>query len=117
MRVLEANPLRALMDVDQAVLVAIDQRAQQDAAHDAEDRGVGANAQGQRQRDGQCDPLRPDKGAQRKLEVGQEAHDSPKADDRSPPTLSYSSRSPRLDFDINPEKSADPRESERPGGA
>ena len=43
-------PGRALTDVDQPLLVAVDQRPQQHAADDAEDRGVGADAQRQRQR-------------------------------------------------------------------
>ena len=38
-------PRRALADVDEAIFAAIDQRTQQDAANDAEDRGVGADAE------------------------------------------------------------------------
>ena len=43
---------RALTDVDQPILVAIDQRPQQHAADDAEDRGVGADAERERDDDG-----------------------------------------------------------------
>ena len=42
----------ALPDVDEAVFIAIDERAQQHAAHQAENRGVGADAQRQREDDG-----------------------------------------------------------------
>ena len=51
-RVRRAEPRRALPDVDQPVFVAIDQRAQQHAADDAEDRGVGADAERERDHDG-----------------------------------------------------------------
>ena len=54
--IVDADAGRALADVDQPVLVAIDQRPQQNAAHQAEDGGVGADAERQRQdhRDGQA---------------------------------------------------------------
>ena len=45
-------PGRALADVDQAIFVAIDERPQQHAADDAEDRGVGADAERERHDDG-----------------------------------------------------------------
>ena len=45
-------PVRALPDVDQPILVIVDERAQQHAPHDAEDGGVGADAERQRQDDG-----------------------------------------------------------------
>ena len=47
-RVRDADARRALADVDQAILAAIDERPQQHAADDAEDRGVGADAERQR---------------------------------------------------------------------
>jgi hypothetical protein len=34
------------LNVDEAVFVGIDERAKKDAAHEAEDRGVGADAEG-----------------------------------------------------------------------
>ena len=55
---------RALADVDQAILAAIDERPQQHAAHDAEDRGVGADAERQRDHDGGGQPLRAQQRAQ-----------------------------------------------------
>ena len=50
------DALRALADVNQAVLVAVDERPQQDAPDDAEDGGIGADAerQGDDDRDGQA---------------------------------------------------------------
>ena len=43
-RVVEPHAPRALADVDQAVLIAVDERPQQHASDNAEDGGVGANA-------------------------------------------------------------------------
>ena len=51
-RVLGADARRALADVDQAIFVAIDQRTEEHAADDAEDRGVGADAERERHHDG-----------------------------------------------------------------
>ena len=72
--VLGADAARALADVDQAVFVAVDERPQEHAPDDAEDRGVGANAerQGDDHRDGQS--LDPGQRPQRKPEIGDEAH-------------------------------------------
>ena len=42
-----AQALGALADVDQPILVAVDERPQQHTPDDAENRGVGADAQGQ----------------------------------------------------------------------
>ena len=67
-------PLGALADVDQAVLVAVDQRPQQHAADDAEDGGVGADAERQREDDGDGQALDPGQRPQREAEVGDEAH-------------------------------------------
>src|SRR5262249_59102081 len=49
----------ALPDVDQPSLVAVDQRLEEDPAHQREDGGVGADAQGQREDHGERKPLRP----------------------------------------------------------
>ena len=70
-------PRRALADVDQPVLVAVDERPQQHAAHDAEDGGVGADAERQRDdhRDGQS--LDPGQRAEGEAKVGDEAHTHP----------------------------------------
>ena len=51
-----AEARRALADVDEAILVAIDERPQQHAADDAEDGGVGADAERQRDDDGGGEP-------------------------------------------------------------
>ena len=59
------RPLRALTDVDQPILVAVDERPQQHAADDAEDRGVGADAKGERDDDGDGESLDPGQRAQR----------------------------------------------------
>src|SRR4029077_5835594 len=55
--VLDAYSRRALTDVDQAALVAIDQRAQQYAAYQAENGGIGAYAKGQRDDHGERQAL------------------------------------------------------------
>ena len=72
--VLGADARRALADVDQPILVAVDERPQQHAADDAEDGGVGADAERQRQDDGDGRPLTREQGSQRKPEVGEQAH-------------------------------------------
>jgi hypothetical protein len=56
--VVDAQTGRALADVNEAIGVAIDQRPQQHLAHDAEDRGVGADAKGEGDDDGGGQPLR-----------------------------------------------------------
>ena len=55
--VVVADARRALADVDQPVLVAVDERLEQHAAHQGEDGGVGANAQRQRQHHGDRQPF------------------------------------------------------------
>ena len=60
--VLDADAGRALTDVDQAVLVAVDERPQQHAPDDAEDRGIGADAKRQRHDDGEGQALDPGQG-------------------------------------------------------
>ena len=72
--VLGADAARALADVDQAIFVAVDERPQQDAPDDAEDRRVGADAERQRQDDRDRQSLDPGQRPQRELEVGDEAH-------------------------------------------
>ena len=57
MSVLQADALGGLVDVDQAVLVAVDERPEQHAPDDAEDGGVGADAEGQREDDGEGESL------------------------------------------------------------
>ena len=67
-------PRGALADVDQAILVAVDERPQQHAADDAEDGGVGADAERQRDDDGDRQALDPGQRSERVAEVGEEAH-------------------------------------------
>ena len=58
-RVFVTDSRRALPDIDQPVLAAVDQRPQQHTANQAEDGGVGANSQRQRHDDGEGEPLVP----------------------------------------------------------
>ncbi len=51
-RVHRAEARRALTDVEQAIFAAVDERTHQHGADDAEDRGVGADAERQRDDDG-----------------------------------------------------------------
>ena len=60
----DAEARRALADVDEAILAAIDQRAQQHAADHAEDRGVGADAEGEGDHDGGGQALGAQEGAE-----------------------------------------------------
>ena len=73
-RVLDADAVRALADVDQPILVAVDERPQQHAPDDAEDGGVGADAERQREDDGEGEALGPGERAERELEVGDQVH-------------------------------------------
>ena len=72
--VLGADAARALANVDQAILVLVDERPQQDAPDDAEDRRVGADAERQGEDDRDRQPFDPGQRPQRKLEIGDEAH-------------------------------------------
>jgi hypothetical protein len=65
---------RTLADVEQPALVLVHERAQQHAPHHAEDRVVGADAQRQRQHDGQRQSLRVGEGAERELQIGEKGH-------------------------------------------
>ena len=61
-----ADPRRALADVEQAIFVAIDERTKEHAADDAEDRGIGADAERERDHDGGGQSLRAQQRAQRR---------------------------------------------------
>ena len=74
--VLGADARRALADVDQPVLVAVDERPQQHAPHHAEDRGVGADAEREREDDGDGQALGARQGSQGEAEVCQNVHGS-----------------------------------------
>ena len=75
--ILDADAGRALADVDEAILVAVDERPQQDAADDAEDGGVGADAERQGEDDGDGQALDPGERPQGEAEIGEEAHINP----------------------------------------
>ena len=64
----------ALPDVDQPALIAIDERPQQDATHDAEDGGVGADAERQRQNDRDRESLDAREGTQSDFEILKKRH-------------------------------------------
>ncbi len=59
----------ALADVDQPVLVAVDERLEEHAAHQREDGGVGADAKRQRQDHGNRKPLRPHERVERNSQI------------------------------------------------
>src|ERR1019366_3667190 len=75
-RVVDAEAARALANVDQAVLVAIDQRPQQHAAHQGEDGGVGADAQGEGGDYGYGQAFGADERARRGVQVTEEVLNS-----------------------------------------
>ena len=58
-------PVRALTDIDQAVLIAVDQRPQEHAPDDAEDRGIRADPERQGQDDGDGQALDPGQRSER----------------------------------------------------
>src|SRR5258708_6040922 len=66
---------RGLPDVNQPVLVTIHQRTQQDSAHDAEDRSVGADPQRQREDDRDGESFGANKRARRVFQVAPEDGD------------------------------------------
>ena len=72
--VVGADALGALADVDQAVFVLVHQRTKQHAADDAEDGGVGADAEGQCDDDRQSQALDPGQRPDGEFEVGEDAH-------------------------------------------
>ena len=73
-RIRHADAGGALTDVDEAIGIAVHEGPQQDAANDAEDRGVGADAERQRQDDGESKARGPRQGAKGEFEVGHQAH-------------------------------------------
>jgi hypothetical protein len=70
--VVDVDARRALTDVDQPVLIAVDERLEQHSAYDAEDRGVGADAERQRQHDRDRQPLDSPERAERHPKIGHE---------------------------------------------
>ena len=73
-RVLVVAAGRALADVDQPAFVAIDQRTQQHAANDAENRRVGADSQRERQHHGSRQSLGTGQRTERELELVEKSH-------------------------------------------
>src|SRR5229473_982641 len=65
----------ALLDVNEALLVAIDERSQEHAAYQAEDSGVGADAQRQREHHGGCQSFAARQGPHSKSQVFHEGQD------------------------------------------
>ena len=65
---------RNLLDADELVGVRVGQRLDQHAIDDAEDRGVGADAERQREHDGQREPWAPAHAAQRQAQIAARAH-------------------------------------------
>ena len=68
--VLAAEPVGRVAEVDQPVAVAMGQRLEQHAAHDAEDRGGGADAEREGDHDDRGEPAIPAQGAKAVAEVG-----------------------------------------------
>ena len=58
-RIFGADAGGALPHIDQSVFVAVDQRLEQNAAHQCEDGGIGADPESERQNDGERHPGRP----------------------------------------------------------
>ena len=73
-RVLCADTWRTLADIDQAVLVAVDQRTQQDPLHHAEDGSVGTDAKRQRQDHRNGETFDAGERTEGESEVGQQVH-------------------------------------------
>ena len=69
-----ADAARALADVDEPVFVAIDQRPQQHAAHQRENRSVRADAKRQGEYHGHGQPFGARERANREFQVVQEGH-------------------------------------------
>src|SRR5262249_40079487 len=70
--VVGADAARALADVDQPILVAVEERPQQHAAHHAEDGGVGADAERQCEYHGHRKPLGASERAERNSQIMKE---------------------------------------------
>jgi hypothetical protein len=66
----------ALADVNQPILVAVDERLEEHAAHQREDGRVGADSQRQRQDHGDRKSFRPRERVERNSQVINECHDS-----------------------------------------
>ena len=72
--VVDPDAGRALTQIDEVLFVLVDQRPEQHPADDAEDGGVGANTQRQRQDDRDGEALDAGQRPGGELEVGDEAH-------------------------------------------
>ena len=76
-RVLGVNAGSALADVEEAGFVAIGEGAEEDGAHDAEDGGVGSDAESESEGDGEPERGDAGEGADRDPEVTKKSHDGP----------------------------------------
>ena len=70
--VIRAHTWRALADIDEAALVAVDERTKEYAAHQGEDGGVGADAKREREHNGDSEPFRATERAQRNFQIVEE---------------------------------------------
>jgi hypothetical protein len=61
-----------LLDVNEAILVAVDKRAEEHAADQAKDGGVGADAERQREHHGDGKPLGARERAERNFQITKE---------------------------------------------
>ena len=68
------NAAGTLADVNEPILFTVGQRPQKDAAHHAEDRGVRADTERQRDDDRERESFDSTKRPQRKSNVGEEVH-------------------------------------------
>ncbi len=73
--IFDSQPRGTLPDIDEPILIAVDQRTQQNAAHQAEDRRVGADSESQRHHHSGSQPLAARKGPEGKFQVAHEGHD------------------------------------------
>ena len=71
------GPVGRLAQVHEAVAVLVRQRTQHHAAHDAEDRRVGADAESEREDHGEGEAPRPGQAAQREAKIRHEHGSSP----------------------------------------
>ena len=72
--VLDTDARRALADIDEAIFVAVDERPEEHAADHAEDGGVGADAERERDDNREGQPLDPGERPEGETEIGEEAH-------------------------------------------
>ena len=82
---IHADPLGALLNVNEAVFIGVDERLKQDAAYQAEDGGVGADAERQSSDDGEREAWGAHQRAKSEPQILNEQHQRMH---RSPPARS-----------------------------